>query len=516
MGGKFLVWPKSFNLCANYPNISMKNRITKQGVAIIAGPLIFLLLQGIGRPADMEPAAFKVLGATIWIILWWVTEAVPIAVTALMPMILFPLLGISSMNAITQPYSQPIIYLFVGGFVLALAMERWNLHRRIALEIVARVGTNRKRIILGFVMATGFLSMWISNTATTVMMLPIALSLISQFDEFRKASGTHSEKDDFGKALILSIPYAASIGGVATLVGTPTNLIFAQSVKDYYQVDIAFDEWMWVGVPIAVVLLAATWWLITQVAYDLRESAPADQQASIIHDQLRALGRMGREEKWVLGVFSLVALAWITRRYWINPFFPAVDDTNIVLIGAVLLFLIPASASGGKSIMLMDWPTALKLPWGVLLLFGGAFAVAKGFEDSGLTAWIGGKLGLLDGVPFWLVLLVIVGVVNFMTELTQNMATCTLMMPVLAALAQAIDTHPFGLMAGACIAASCAFMLPVATAPNAVVFGAGVLKMEDMVRTGFFLNIISILVITAIIYFLMPIFWGIQLDVYPF
>jgi sodium-dependent dicarboxylate transporter 2/3/5 len=358
--------------------------------------------------------------------------------------------------------------------------------------------------------------MWISNTATTVMMLPIALSLISQFDEFRKASGTHSEKDDFGKALILSIPYAASIGGVATLVGTPTNLIFAQSVKDYYQVDIAFDEWMWVGVPIAVVLLAATWWLITQVAYDLRESAPADQQASIIQDQLRALGRMGREEKWVLGVFSLVALAWITRRYWINPFFPAVDDTNIVLIGAVLLFLIPASASGGKSIMLMDWPTALKLPWGVLLLFGGAFAVAKGFEDSGLTAWIGGKLGLLDGVPFWLVLLVIVGVVNFMTELTQNMATCTLMMPVLAALAQAIDTHPFGLMAGACIAASCAFMLPVATAPNAVVFGAGVLKMEDMVRTGFFLNIISILVITAIIYFLMPIFWGIQLDVYPF
>jgi solute carrier family 13 (sodium-dependent dicarboxylate transporter), member 2/3/5 len=511
-----LVPQKWFNLCANYPNISMKNRITKQGVAIVAGPMLFFLLQVLGSPADMEPAAFRVLGATAWIILWWVTEAVPIAVTALMPMILFPLLGISSMNAITQPYSQPIIYLFVGGFVLALAMERWNLHRRIALEIVARVGTNRKRIILGFVIATGFLSMWISNTATTVMMLPIALSLISQFEEFRKSSGIHSEQDDFGKALILSIPYSASIGGVATLVGTPTNLIFAQSVKDYYQVDIAFDEWMWVGVPIAVLLLAATWWYITRVAYNLQEAAPGERQASIIREQLHALGKMRREEKWVLLVFSLVALAWITRRYWINPFFPAVDDTNIVLIGAVLLFLIPATRSEDKPRMLMDWPTALKLPWGVLLLFGGAFAVAKGFEDSGLTGWIGDKLGLLEGVPFWLVLLIIVAVVNFMTELTQNMATCTLMMPVLAALSQAIDTHPFGLMAGACIAASCAFMLPVATAPNAVVFGAGVLKMEDMVRTGFVLNLISVLVITVIIYFLMPLFWNIRMDAFPF
>lgn len=493
----------------------MKNLITRQGVAIIAGPLTFLLIQLIGRPSDMEPAAFNVMGATVWIVLWWVTEAVPIAVTALMPMILFPLLGVTSMNAITQPYAQPIIYLFVGGFILALAMERWNLHRRIALEIVALVGTNRKRIILGFVIATGFLSMWISNTATTVMMLPIALSLIAQFNEFRKMSGDAEAGDDFGKALILSIPYAASIGGVATLVGTPTNLIFAQAVKDYYKVDIAFDQWMWIGVPIAVILLAFTWWHITHVAYRLEER-PSEGRTTVIRDELKALGKIGREEKWVLLIFSVVALAWITRRYWINPFFPAIDDTNIVLIGAVLLFLIPASAKNGKTDRLMDWSTALKLPWGVLLLFGGAFAVAKGFEDSGLTAWIGDRLGLLKDVPFWMVLLVVVAVVNYMTELTQNMATCTLMMPILAGLSQAIGTHPFGLMAAAGISASCAFMLPVATAPNAVVFGAGVLKMGDMVRTGFFLNIVSILVITAVVYFLMPVFWGIELDVFPF
>ncbi|MDH3650543.1 MAG: DASS family sodium-coupled anion symporter, partial [Saprospiraceae bacterium] len=420
----------------------------------ILGPFVFALMLIMGGPDSMSPAAYAVLAATLWIAIWWITEAVPIPVTSLLPIVLYPLCGVMTIEQAAEPYSRPIIYLFVGGFLIALAMERWNLHKRIALSIIAMVGTNMRRVLLGFMLATWFLSMWISNTATTVMMLPIAISMITQFKTFNdRQDEALPGAEQFGKAVILALAFSSSIGGIATLVGTPTNLIFAESVRDFYNVEIPFDQWFVAGLPLAVILLVVLYWHLTRNHFHFSQ-VDVKGSREMIEGELRSLGRMSKEEKLVLAIFSLVAVAWITRRYLITPFFPEVNDINIVLVGAVSLFLIPAPSD--RKERLMDWKTALKLPWGVLLLFGGAFAVAAGFEISGLTSWIGDKLSLLKGVPFWLVLLVVVTVVNYLTEITQNMATCTLMMPIMAALSHVLDVHPFGLMAGTCIAASCA------------------------------------------------------------
>ncbi len=479
----------------------------------ILGPLVFVVMLILGAPPSMSASAYFVLAATTWIALWWITEAIPIPVTSLLPMVLYPLGGVMSIEQAAEPYSRPIIYLFVGGFLIALAMEKWNLHKRIALTIISMVGTNMRRVLLGFMLATWFLSMWISNTATTVMMLPIALSIIVQFKEFNsRASNLLAGADNFGKALVLGLAFSSSVGGIATLVGTPTNLIFAESVRDFYGVDIPFDQWLIAGLPLAIILLAVLYWHLAYNHFGLSR-AEVKGSKEVISGELDALGKVSREEKLVLIVFSLVAIAWITRRYLITPFFPQVNDINIVLVGAVSLFLIPARAD--RKDRLMDWKTALKLPWGVLLLFGGAFGVAAGFEISGLTSWIGDQLGLLKNIPFWVVLLIVVAVVNYLTEITQNMATCTLMMPIMAALSVVLDVHPFGLMAGTCIAASCAFMLPVATAPNAVVFGSDLISIKDMVRAGFLMNIISIIVITLFMNYVFPLLWGIDLQVFP-
>ncbi len=477
---------------------------------LIIGPAIFFLLLLLGTPEGIPRPAYLVLISTIWIAIWWVTEAVPIPMASLLPMILYPLMGVMSMNEVVAPFAKPIIFLFIGGFILALAMEKWNLHRRIALSIIAKVGTNLEQIVGGFIIATGFLSMWISNTATTMMMIPIAFSVIQQFDDLE------ADKKDriagFGKALLLSIAYSASIGGMATLVGTPTNLIFAEAVRDLYQVEIPFDQWFLFGLPISLILLVVCWWHIARNKFQLHKVQIAGNK-DVIKQQLNALGKMSGEEKWVLAIFGIVAFAWIGRRYLLNPFIPAINDTHIALIGALALFMIPAPNKKGEQ--LMDWETALKLPWGILLLFGGAFAVAAGFEKSGLTTWLGEQLGLLNFVPYWVILLVIVTVVNFLTEITQNMATCTLMMPVLAGLALAINVHPYGLMVATCIAASCAFMLPFATAPNAIVFGAGLIEIKDMIRVGFLLNLFSIGVIVLLTYFLLPLIWEIDLTAFP-
>ncbi len=460
----------------------------------------------------MSATSNAALACTLWIAIWWVTEAIPIAVTSLLPLIIYPLTGVMDIRTSADAYSNPHIYLFLGGFILALAMEKWNLHRRIALNIINVIGTNMRQMILGFIIATGFLSMWISNTATTVMMLPIALSIVIQFKEFNKKSENPIKGAEyFPVALIIALPYAASIGGMATLIGTPTNLIFVESVDRLYGTSIPFDEWFAIGFPISIILLAICWLNMTRFAFKLsNERIPGSRE--IIDNELKALGPMKYEEKWILGVFSSVAFCWMTRTYLITPFFPAINDTTIVLIGTTLLFITPSATSGEK---LMDWQTALKLPWGVLLLFGGAFAVAAAFAESGLTLWIGDRLGLLGDIPFWVALLIVVTVVNYLTEITQNIATCTLMMPIMAALAAGIGVHPFPLMAATCMASSCAFMLPVATAPNAVVFGSGYIKMKDMVRAGFLLNILSIIVVVIFVYFLLPLVWGIDLTIFP-
>lgn len=488
-------------------------------LSLIAGPLAFLTILVVGRPEGMSPEAQRIIASTLWIAIWWITEAIPVGATSLLPLILFPLTGAVPIKEAAKGYSNPLIYLFVGGFILALAMERWNLHKRIALNIIMRAGTDMRGIVLGFMLATGGLSMWISNTATTMMMLPIALAIISQFKEFERRnpedikSGPPNEHSPiFGKALMLSIAYAASIGGLATLVGTPTNIIFSGFVHDTYGFDISFAQWMKVGMPVSITLLLICWLYLVRIAYPLSSRViPGSKQS--IRRQLSALGSMSWEEKWTLAIFGLVAFSWITRKFLIAKLLPGIDDTMIALIGALALFMIPARSWKGE--MIMDWKTAAGLPWGILILFGAGFSIANGFDATGLASWIGTQLTLLEGVSLILILLAIITLVNFLTEITLNMATVSMIMPVLAALAPAIGLHPYGLMVGACLAGSCAFMFPIATAPNAIVFGSGLLRMEDMARTGIWLNLISIALITLFLYFLMPYLWQLDLATFP-
>lgn len=473
----------------------------------ILGPALFFVILLFVHPEGLGEAGRMVLATTVWIGVWWVTEAIPLPVTSLLPLVFFPLLGVSSIKPVAQTYINPIMFLFVGGFMLALAMERWNLHRRIALHIIARVGTNARMIVLGFMLATGVLSMWISNTATTLMMVPIALAIVSQIEAL--AAGKSS--GELGKVLMLGIAWSASIGGMATLVGTPTNLIFTGYVNEVYQYDFSFSQWFVFGFPVSLLLLFTSWLILTFVSFPLKKVNASESKAEI-QKQLRNLGPVSVEELSVMIVFGLVAVGWMMSSWLKSNFFPQLHDSSIAILGAASLFLIPSSRKG---VPLMDWETAVRLPWGILLLFGGAFAIAFGFESSGLAAWLADQLSGLNGVPYFFILMVIIGFVNFLTEITQNMATCTLMMPVLASLAPAIDVHPFPLMAATCMASSCAFMLPFATAPNVIVFGSGQLEMKDMIRAGIWMNLVSILVIVLYTYLIIPVLWDMDMTQFP-
>lgn len=483
----------------------------RQKIGLILGPLLFILTLLFANFPGLSYEAKAVLAATLWIATWWSTEAIPIPATSLLPIILFPLTGASEMKAVTASYGDGTIFLFMGGFIVALAMERWNLHKRIALNIISWVGTDTDRIILGSMVATGFLSMWISNTATAMMMMPIGLAIIYQLSETLKGSieiKTNPGEFPFGTALMLGIAYAASIGGLGTLIGTPPNAILAAQVKKLFDIEISFATWMAIGVPLVIILLIITWLYLVKMAFPMKiKDIPGGKE--IIDREIEALGKMSFEEKSVLIVFFLTAFAWITRSFILEDFIPGIDDTMIAITAAVVLFLLPAK--NGNSTSLMNWETAKKLPWGVLLLFGGGLAIAGGFKDSGLTTWIGEQLTSLKGVSYLLILTMVVALVIFLTEITSNTATATMMMPIMAGFATAMAVHPYGFMVGAALAASCAFMLPVATPPNAVVFSSGYIKIGQMAKAGFWLNLISIVVIVLIIYLLLPSAWGVDL-----
>lgn len=394
--------------------------------------------------------------------------------------------------------------------MLAISIERWNLHKRIALTIIYIIGTQVKSIILGFMIATAFMSMWISNTATAIMMLPIGMAIISQLKDDPRT--IENENTILGKALMLSIAYSASIGGLATLIGTPPNLVFAGVVHELYGYEISFVQWFKIGLPVSVILLFICWKYLVNIAFSFKQTAfPGGKNE--IRSQLKKMGKISFEERSVLILFAATALAWITRPYLINPIFPSVDDTIIALTAGLLLFILPVKGKTKRA--LINWEEAVKLPWGVLLLFGGGLAIAQAFRDSGLAAWIGSQMSLLEGVSLIVLLLAIIAMVNFLTEITSNLATTAMLLPVLAPLALSIDVHPFLLMAGATIAASCAFMLPVATPPNAIVFGSGYLKIPDMVRTGIWMNILSIVLLSIFIYFLLPFLWNFNASVFP-
>ena len=473
-------------------------------IGLLAGPLAFFYILFFFHPEGLSKEANAVLASTVWVAIWWTMEVVPIAVTAMLPIVLFPLSGALDLSSTTAAYGHKYIFLYIGGFILAIAIEKWNLHKRIALHIINIIGTSVSRIILGFMCATAFLSMWISNTATAVMMLPIGMAIVSQLKD--NPLTEENETVIFGKALMLAIAYSASIGGIATLIGTPPNIILAGILEKTYNIEITFVQWMSFGLPISLLLLFICWQYLTRLAFKFKQKEfPGGRRE--IKILIKELGKIAFEEKLVLAVFILTAIAWMSRSYLLQKIIPSIDDTIIVMIAAFILFLLPAKP-GRKQKRIITWEQAVKLPWGVLLLFGGGLALAQGFAASGLAEWIGIQLISVKGISLLILLIFLIAAVNFLTEITSNLATTSMLLPIIVPLAVAIDVHPFTLMVGVTIAASCAFMLPVATPPNAVVFGSGYLRIPDMLKTGVWMNLISIVLLTIFVYYLLPVIWG--------
>ena len=450
----------------------------------------------------MGLSGLRLMGIILWMAIWWISEVVPIAVTALLPIILFPSCDIMSIQDTGANYGHKYIFLFIGGFILANAIQKWNLHQRIALNIILRLGSSTDKIILGFMIATGFLSMWISNTATTVMMLPIALSVISQINDHPDTK--ENEHQLFGKALMLSVAYSASAGGIATLIGTPPNLIFAGFIEDNLQTEVSFFQWLKIGLPISISLIIITWIYLTKFAFKLNKTGfPGGKQE--VQKLLDKMGPMKNEEKKVLLIFLITIFCWISRKYIITPFIPNFDDSMIAITSAIVLFIIPSKT---HSEPLLKWKEAVKIPWGILILFGGGLSIANGFQTTEMDVWIGTQLSSISITQAVVVVLLVITAVNFITEISSNMATTAMLLPVMIPLAQLVGIHPYLLLVGTTLAASCAFMLPVATPPNAVVFGSKLLSISDMVKTGILINIISIILILIMVYFGLPLLWS--------
>ncbi len=471
-------------------------------IGLILGPLVYIFISYYGTINGLSVEGRSVLAVTSWIAIWWVTEAIPIEVTSLLPLVMFPLSGGMELSLTSQAYGHKFVFLFLGGFILAAGIEKCGLHRRMALNVIRLIGDNVAQIILGFMISTAFLSMWISNTATTVLMLPIALAVVGEVRATDEDAV--NRRGDIGKSLMFAIAYSASIGGMATLIGTPPNLVLAGVVEQFYGTEIGFATWFAFGLPLSIILLTIAWVYLTRIAFPLKRSKLPGGLA-YIHEQHRELGKMTKVEKRVMLIFSITALAWISRSFFLQKFLPGIDDTVIAVAAAILLFIVP----GEKGERLMDWQHALKIPWGILILFGGGMAIAKGFQETGVAEWIAGNMDFLVGISLFLVMFLLITSVNFLTEITSNMATTATILPVLVPLAVAMDVHPYALLVPATLAASCAFMLPVATPPNAIVFGSGYLKINDMIRIGFRMNLISIAILLLLIRFLLPLIWGI-------
>ncbi len=473
----------------------------RKTIGLVLGIALFVLVIALPPPDGLALAPWRVAAIAILMATWWLTEAVPISVTALLPLLLFPTFGVAPIAEVAAPYADPLVFLFLGGFLIALAIERWNLHRRIALTVLSSVGAREDLQIGGFMLATAAISMWVSNTATAVMMLPVALSIVPRGPDGVLDPG----KERFAVALLLGVAYGASIGGIATLIGTPPNALLAAFMNQNYGIEIGQLRWMLLGVPVSVVMLLLTWLLLTRVLLPVQRAELPGARAEI-RRQLAQMGAASRAEKRVAVVFGLTALAWITRPL-LQRIFPELQlsDTTIAIAGAVLLFLIPNGIERGR--FLLTWQQAERLPWGVLLLFGGGLSLAAAVSGSGLAAWIGTQLEGLQGVPPIVLVLTIAVLIIFLTELTSNLATSATFLPVVAALAATLDAPPLLLTIPTVLAASFAFMLPVATPPNAIVFGSGYLTVPQMAKVGVWLNLVGIVVIVGMLYLLLtPVF----------
>ncbi|MFV8833404.1 SLC13 family permease [Aquisalimonas sp. APHAB1-3] len=482
--------------------------LSRQSVGLYLGPSVLIAGLLIGPPAGLESSEWAVALVAILMATWWISEALPLAATALVPIVLFPALDVLAPGDVTRAYGNDLIYLFLGGFLIAVTMQRWNLHRRIALHTINLVGTDPRRMILGFMLATAVLSMWISNTATAMMMLPIAMAVLQQSREDADRAG-ETLSGGFGVALMLGIAYSASIGGVATLIGTPPNAVLAGMANELYGIEISFAAWMAFGLPLSVIMLVIAWGYLAFGRHG-RDLASLPGGRGLVRRELQEIGSIGVAERRVLIVFVTVALAWVFRGFLPEGALNQVNDSSIAIAGALVLFLL--SAGDGSGERLLNWKTAVTIPWDIVLLFGGGFALAAGFTESGLSQTMATGLEGLAGVPVLLMIAACVALVVFLTEVTSNTATATLFVPLMGALAVAIGFHPLALMAAVAVAASCAFMLPVATPPNAVVFGSRAVTVPQMARAGLLLNVVTIVLTTAFIYWVLPIVMGISLQ----
>ncbi len=463
-----------------------KNSISYLG--LILGATFFLIFFFSEPVKGLNRLAWLTLGVAILMTIWWVTEAVPIYATGLIPLVFFPLLGLFDLKVVSSSYAHPLVLLFLGGFIIASAMESSGLHKRIALKILSFSGTSPSKIIAGFMLTTAMLSMWVSNTASTIMMLPIAMSVITIFSS--KAS---NEKNDFAVPLLLAIAYSASIGGAATLIGTPTNIMLASILSDVYDYQINFIDWLLIGFPIVLILLPIAWIFLSKIVFQV-SSKKSKALEKTLTDLNHNIGKASKNEKVVAVIFFMTAILWIFRKLLNDKFGLALNDTSIGILGALMLFIIPV----GKKKRACNWDTANKIPWGVLFLVGGGIALSKAFNASGLANWIGSFSNHLYGLDIYLLILISVLIIILLTELNSNTATVATFSPILIIFAIGLEVNPLYFVIPTTIAASCAFMLPIATPPNAVIFGSGKIDIKDMVKTGFGLNLISSLVVTSI------------------
>lgn len=461
---------------------------------LLGGTLLLLFTVFADPWFGLPPTAWHCLGLVLLMAVWWATEAVPLPVTALLPIIFLPMLGLCNVKASTASYAHPTIYLFFGGFLLGLAMEKCNLHKRIALLILSKVGSCPRMQIAGFMFATGFISMWVSNTATAIMMLPIGISVASVVTQGQDAG----EAKRFSCALMLAIAYSSSIGGMGTLIGTPPNALLRAFLAEHYHIHIGFGQWMLLGVPVAVALSLFTWWWLTRKPFNFAGNTVHEK----IRQELEALGPVSREEAMTACLFGCAALCWVLQPI-ISRALPFVDDTFIAMCFGLLLFVMPVDM--GKRQFLMNWQEARKLPWGILLLFGGGLSLAGAINSTGLASWMANVLGSLQGIPFILMTFILVITVQIMTEFTSNTATSAAFLPLVGIMAVAQGIEPAIYAIPAALAASCAFMLPVSTPPNAIVFRSGALTIPDMLRAGFALTLASGVIITLLVWLLVPL-----------
>ena len=476
---------------------------TRRIVGLLLGPLLLLGTLLTAPPSGMEPEAWRTAGVGLLMATWWITEAIPIPATALVPLVLFPFLGLGDVEEAARPFANPIIFLFMGGFMIAQAVQRWDLHRRVALHLLHWVGSEPVRVVGGFMLATAFLSMWLSNTATAVLMLPIALSVVDLVMRKDPEAPDDPEELDFGVALMLGIAYGASIGGAATLIGTPPNALLAGFMADEYDVSIGFGQWMLVGVPLAVLMLPLTWFILTRWMFRVRGSGVPDM-GKVIKAELAKMETPGVGERLVASVFVLTAITWIARPA-LEGVLPGITDAGIAIAATLLLFLLPVDWKQG--VFALDWEHARKIPWNVLILFGGGLSLAGAITRSGLAEWIGGALSGVGTLPVLAIMGVVTLVIIFLTELTSNTASAAAFLPVLAALAVEIGQDPLLLAVPAALGASCAFMLPVATPPNAIVYGSSFVRIPQMARAGVIFNLLFALVIPLVSYLMLFLFF---------